>query len=296
MWYSAAYIKCFASSRAGLGAKQNWEEGLEISNISLIFTYISLFKVNIFSLKAEKAAMNNNVLVSLGEINYQLLKANAKHLRDGKCICILLGNCQTTCTPPMTKESFCPRQTLPAFGVPSVLDFGYSNRQWCLIVLIDGFWERKSGWVLWLTDFPSMFSLGILPCHSGWPGKLYVTRLALNLQTSNCFCFLGTGIKGTSYRGHLIMSFKEQNFQIFINLKLLWNFCWNYRVNTFRTQGWMYRPFETWMFYKLRIMKTKYFLNMYFSFHSQHDNHEEKWLYTWNEHAYSYNNLKQMSF
>lgn len=43
----------------------------------LISTYISLYKVKIFSLEAENAAINNNVLVSLGEINYQLLKANA---------------------------------------------------------------------------------------------------------------------------------------------------------------------------------------------------------------------------
>lgn len=56
----------------------------------------------------------------------------------------------------------------------------------------------------------------VLPCHSGWPGKLYVTKLALNSQTSACFYFLGTGIKGTSYCDHLIMSFKEQKFQIFI--------------------------------------------------------------------------------
>lgn len=111
----------------------------------LISIYINLFKVGIISLEAEKAAINNNVLVLLGEIHYQLLKANARHLRNGKCICILLGNCQTICTPPKTKESFCPRQPLPAFGVLSVLDFGHSNRQQCLIVLIDGFWERKNG-------------------------------------------------------------------------------------------------------------------------------------------------------
>lgn len=74
----------------------------------LISTYISLYKIKIFSLEAENGAINNNVLVSLGGINYQLLKANARLLRDGKCICTLLGNCQTTCTPPMTKENFCP--------------------------------------------------------------------------------------------------------------------------------------------------------------------------------------------
>lgn len=158
MWYITAYIKCFAFSRAGLGAKQNREEGLEISNVPLISTYINLFKVGIVSLEAEKAAINNNVLVLLGEIHYQLLKANARHLRNGKCICILLGNRQTICTPPKTKESFCPRQPLPAFGVLSVLDFGHSNRQQCLIVLIDGFWERKSGWALWHTDFPHLSS------------------------------------------------------------------------------------------------------------------------------------------
>ena len=74
------------------------------------------------------------------DVSFQLLWVNTENVIDrsyGKCRVSIVRNCQLSfkVTVPfqsaMNESSFCS-MFLPAFGVVSVLDFGYYNRCVCV--------------------------------------------------------------------------------------------------------------------------------------------------------------------